>query len=140
MPLPVALLAAGFAVLLFTSSLPLHELAAAAIVLGTISWERSGQLPLWRPAVTLGDASYSLYLTQLFVLGLTRAIWHATVHGGGEGLGVAGLTVVSTMAIIGGAVACYRWIEAPITAALNRLWVAPARARVQPAAASAATQ
>jgi peptidoglycan/LPS O-acetylase OafA/YrhL len=132
------MIAAGFVGLLVTDAIPVHALSAAAIVLGALSWERSGRLPLWSLGVALGDASYSIYLSHVFVLGLTRSLWLAVLHDGGGELAALGFALFSTLVVLAGALACYRWVEAPMTAALHRFWVRPAavRAEVPPAAAA----
>lgn len=129
-------LVAGMVTLLSTHFFPLQELAAAALVLGVVCWERTGKLPAWRLGAALGDASYSLYLTHLFVLGVTRAVWLALFQEGGHGVGAAGFATVSMVAVLAVALACHRWVEAPITQTLHRLWLAPTRAarpQVRPA-------
>jgi peptidoglycan/LPS O-acetylase OafA/YrhL len=126
----VLLIVAGLAGLMSNDSIPVHAASAAAIVLGALLWERSGKLALWQPGVALGDASYALYLTHIFVLGLTRTLWLAVFHDRPGGvLGAAGLAVFSAVVVLAGALACYRFLEAPMTATLQRRWVATARMR-----------
>jgi exopolysaccharide production protein ExoZ len=49
--------------------------AAGLIVLGLVSWERRGTLPKSAFLLSLGDASYAIYLTHLFSLGAVGVIW-----------------------------------------------------------------
>jgi exopolysaccharide production protein ExoZ len=130
----VGLILAGFAGLMLTAFVAVHEIGAAAIVLGTVVWERSGKLRLWQPGVALGDASYSLYLTHTFALSGVKRLWLALLPEAGMA-GALGFAIVSMIAVFPVALACYRWVEAPITAALHRRWVtrAPVRAEAPPA-------
>jgi exopolysaccharide production protein ExoZ len=138
LPVPacMALIVAGFAALMSTDLVPARAIAAAAIVLGALVWERSGTLPLVRTGVALGDASYSIYLTHIFSLGLARTLWLAVLHDSGHRLGAFTFALLSTVAVLLAALACYRWIEAPITAALHRHWATatPASSAVRPPA------
>ena len=68
----------------------------------------------------LGDASYSIYLSHLFVLGAWRAIWSLLAPGH---LGVPQALALSVCALAlcaGAGGACYRWVEAPMTRFLQR--------------------
>jgi exopolysaccharide production protein ExoZ len=49
--------------------------SSIAIVLGVLAWERQFGMPRWRPALWLGDASYSIYLAHLFAFGIVRSLW-----------------------------------------------------------------
>jgi len=140
LPLPVclALIAAGFTGLLCTDAIAVHGVCAAAIVLATLAWERAGRLARWPLGVALGDASYALYLTHVFVLGLTRTLWLGAFHERGGPLAAAGFTLFSTLIVLASALACYRWVEAPVTAALQRRWVTPGRVRPEAPPAAAA--
>jgi len=136
--LALAMLVGGFTGLLCTDAIAVHALCAGAIVLGALSWERSGKLAFLPLGVALGDASYSIYLSHVFMLGLTRSLWLAAFHDGGGTVAALGFALFSTLAVLAGALACYRWVEAPITATLHRLWVHPAaRAADAPPAAAA---
>jgi len=128
----------GFTGLLCTDAIPVHALCAGAIVLGALTWERSGKLALLPFGVALGDASYSIYLSHVFVLGLTRSLWLAAFHDGGGTVAALGFALFSTLIVLASALACYRWVEAPMTTALHRLWVRPAARPVEVPPAAAA--
>lgn len=130
-----ALAAGGFAALLSNDFAPLQMLGASAVVLGTVCWERSGALPRWRPGVLLGDASYSLYLLHIFVLGITRVMWSHVFHDRGGAWGAAGFALLSILALTLAALACFRWIETPLSASLRALWPGPRQPLPLPGAA-----
>ena len=86
--------------------------AALLIVAAAVLAEKASWLPNWRPLRMIGDASYSLYLTHMFTVGLTWSVvrhfaspaaWE--VHAGG--------TILSTLAGTTVALLSYRWIEMP---------------------------
>jgi exopolysaccharide production protein ExoZ len=122
---PAVLIIAGFAVLVLTEYIPAHQGAAVAIVLGAVVWERTGKLPLWKFGTDLGDASYSIYLIHIFVLGVIRTLWGATIGGRDDVLAAAAFVIVATAAVIVVSLACYRWVESPTTSALQRWWTTP---------------
>jgi exopolysaccharide production protein ExoZ len=78
-----------------------------------------------RLLLALGDASYSIYLTHMFALGALGVIWrHAVPHSSLTSAAVfiiAALILCPTMAWF-----CFRFVEQPITALLQRLAL-PAR-------------
>ncbi len=49
------------------------------VVGGLVAMERNGLSITWRPLLLLGDASYSIYLSHLFTLGVCRVLWKAFV-------------------------------------------------------------
>jgi peptidoglycan/LPS O-acetylase OafA/YrhL len=67
--------------------------------------------------VTLGDASYSLYLTHPFAIRPLRNIWMSP-HGGSLPLGL--YVIVCGLVAIAAALIVYRLIEKPTTDALRR--------------------
>lgn len=77
-PLSYVVLIAAFATLLAVEALRLQPrgllsgLPALFILGAAISVERSGLLPRWKLLGLLGDASYSIYLTHVFVIAGTR--------------------------------------------------------------------
>ena len=73
--------------------------------------------------VTLGDASYSLYLTHPFAIRPIRNIWMA-LHSGSLPLGL--YVIVCGLVAIAAALIVYRFIEKPTTDALRR-WSAGLR-------------
>lgn len=118
---PVVLLMTGGGAVLATIALfamqgepptvPLAFPAAALMVFTAVEAERLGWLPTWPALTRIGDASYSLYLTHLFTLGLLwAAIRHlAPIQGYVHVIGV----VVSVLAAVGVALLSYRLIERP---------------------------
>ncbi len=133
------LLAAGFGALVTQSSLvpllssPALEaklssmLAAALIVLGAVALERSAALPrsiLW---LFLGDASYSIYLSHDFALGLARFTWLRFGPAGSTLTQVAVFATFSMVCVLIAASLTYRLLERPLLAAMqSRLPRAPA--------------
>lgn len=93
-------------------------LPAAFLVAGLARLEIDGRIRPPRFAVSLGDASYSLYLTHLFVLSLSGRIW-STAGATGTLLGNA-VFVVSTFCVCCGvALLVYRFAERPLIALGN---------------------
>jgi exopolysaccharide production protein ExoZ len=139
MPVPVAavLIAVGFTVLLvpmtvFPDVRFSNPFAAAAIVLGVVSIEQTRGIGFVIGLGLLGDASYSLYLTHIFTLGLLRVLWEKVgwiSASGGAVFAVLSLVVCSVAAI-----ASYSFIEKPVTRFLNRRWRSIAAARSSNAA------
>jgi exopolysaccharide production protein ExoZ len=50
-------------------------LPAAMAIVGFVSLERNGTVAIIHPLLLLGDASYSIYLTHLFTVGLVSLAW-----------------------------------------------------------------
>ncbi len=102
----------------------LFGVAAALIVAGAVAYERNakgkGKIP--RALVTLGDASYSLYLSHLFVFAILRRFIEP-LNGPGFVPHVLWLMTLGAAALVGGFVS-YRFVERPIlrrlSAATNR--------------------
>lgn len=103
----------------FTRYLILEFVAGA--VLARLWYARGSPLPAWarwksRLWLTLGDASYSIYLTHLFSLGALRVVWGRLAPKSGLsaiGFFVAALVVSSVVGWV-----TYRLLEVPL---LNRL-------------------
>lgn len=110
---PVALMVAGFAALLTLGGVWPWTLlpASVAIVLGALSVDlRSAAL------LSLGDASYSLYLTHPFTLTAMRMIWpHRHSAFWAVSFAIAGVGVSCIVAV-----ASYRMIEKPSLALLSQ--------------------
>ena len=89
---------------------------AGLLVYGSLN----GHLLRWRNdlLLTLGDASYSIYLTHVFTLGLCRFVW-TKFHPGASNL-VTALSFMLLALIVSAIVGwlSYLWIETPL---LNRL-------------------
>jgi hypothetical protein len=69
--------------------------------------------------ISLGDASYSIYLTHVFTLGITRSVW-SSVRIGGSGH-AALYAIISMVAVAVAAVLTYRWVEEPLLRLSKRL-------------------
>lgn len=90
---------------------------AAIIVLGVLASSRSMRWPTW--LIQLGDSSYSLYLTHIFVLGALRAISGKLLSGQPEpwwGWIFMAAALVSSVSI---GYVVYRAIERPLTMRLQ---------------------
>jgi len=93
----------------------------AGVVLARLWYALGSPLPAWarwksRLWLTLGDASYSIYLTHLFSLGALRVVWGRFAPESGlsaVGFFVASLVVCSVVGWV-----TYRLLEVPL---LNRL-------------------
>ena len=121
-PLPAAilLLTGGLVLLVLTRDWPVdgarlipHGLPAAAMVLGTLVIEthrRVARIPLLH---ALGDASYSIYLTQLFSMSAASQLWrklHLDQLPGGLLLFCLATTVAAALT----GWLCYRFVERPL--------------------------
>lgn len=116
-------LCALFAVLLasgLTAIEPLRVViagaAAAGILVLAITLERGGWAASWRPALLVGNASYSIYLTHLFV---TQVVITAAVRLGVVGATAAAGSVAALAITILAGVVAYRLFELPVTRALK---------------------
>jgi exopolysaccharide production protein ExoZ len=99
-------------------------LPAALIVASAVALERSARsrLPAW--LLTLGEASYSIYLTHVFVVPMIYGVVTRLHLLGGGGL----LTAVVVFGLAGSSVtgvAVYFWLERPILAWLRQYKPAP---------------
>jgi exopolysaccharide production protein ExoZ len=119
------LIAAGFTVLL--DPMPVladvrvsSPFAAAAIVLGVVSIEQTRGIGPVSGLTLLGDASYSLYLTHIFTLGLLRVIWSKV--GWVNTSGAVAFALLSLAACPLVAIGSYICVEKPVTRFLNRRW------------------
>jgi len=114
----LALLVVGFACLLsgrhpLGNSILAYLLPAGSIVLGAVSLDAAGRTPNWKLPALLGDASYSVYLSHIFTLGLFRIVWvRLGLDHGSVGFAIAfesaGLALVAIAAVI-----LYRAAEKP---------------------------
>lgn len=87
---------------------------------GAVTLETAHRVAVPRPLKLLGDMSYTVYLSHLFVLGAVGRVWAATMPGAGIGGHAAALLLMLT------AVACYgwlafRWVESPLLDLSHRL-------------------
>lgn len=95
-------------------------LPAALIVLGAVRLETEQRVRMPKPLVMLGDASYSLYLSHVFVLSLAGRL--------GSGLGLTGSIAGNAVFLLGTLLGCcfvalvvHRWVERPLLDAGNRM-------------------
>jgi len=115
-----------------------HIVPAAMIVLGAVAAEQHRPMPRLPFLLLLGDASYSLYLTHIFSLGVARAIW---AHWGFEEvtvLHVLAFAAFSMTLVVLAALAVYLWVEKPMLEQLHRLLKRPAKPAVSLATAGKA--
>jgi peptidoglycan/LPS O-acetylase OafA/YrhL len=89
-------------------------LAPVMIVAGTLALESTLRRAPNRVLHTIGNASYSIYLSHLFFLRISELEWrHFAASGSGEMLNVAYVVVAFTFAIAGG-IAVHYFIERPM--------------------------
>jgi peptidoglycan/LPS O-acetylase OafA/YrhL len=94
--------------------------ASVLILYGSTGLERQGRFWISRPLCFWGDASYSLYLTHVYVIlafGVVYARWPA----GQNGWPKAALLTACLLACGAVGAACHLWVERPLTAAARRL-------------------
>jgi exopolysaccharide production protein ExoZ len=131
--LPWTVLIAGFTVLLWkrpmvdlTDAAPGQTLLAnvlpsAAIVLGAVALEQSKKVARITALAFLGDASYSIYLSHVFSLGIARLTWSKFGLEQDSLMRAAGFAVYSMVAVIIGSVLVYRLVEKPMLILLQQL-------------------
>lgn len=93
---------------------------SALLIYGTVGLEQANRLWTSRRLVFWGDASYSLYLTHVYVIqafGLLYAHWSFVQGGPPKALLAA--TCLATCGLV--AAACHRWVDRPLTTAARRL-------------------
>jgi peptidoglycan/LPS O-acetylase OafA/YrhL len=101
------------------SAWPLAGMAAAGLLISAIVAENGGYKVRWRPALLLGDASYSLYLTHPFV---TQAITKLATYYFVLTQYSSVLVVIITLAVVSFfAVLVFRYIEFPMSQAARKL-------------------
>ena len=89
-------------------------LPASAVVLGVLALEERGILRMHPFLHWLGDASYSVYLSHIFSLGLARYVW-SRLGMEREGLSyAAGFATFGMLIVIFGSWITYRFIEKPM--------------------------
>lgn len=99
--------------------------AGALLVLGLVSREGAGHVAPHRALRAVGDASYSLYLSHLFVITLLARVWARTGH---TGTPAAHAVFIVTAVLLSTAVAmvCYVIVERPVVRKLES-FVRPAK-------------
>lgn len=94
-------------------------IGAAFVMLGVSALDYGQRIPRIGVLMLLGDASYSIYLTHLFTLGLMRTLW---LKAGWTGAWAAvTFAITSLLAIALVAIASYLWIEVPVMT-LSKRW------------------
>ena len=130
-PAAIALIGVGFGILLtgwplgfltpgsFPQIVLGNVLPSAAVIVGAIALERSGWVGE-RPLLHwMGDASYSIYLSHIFSLGVARFVWGRL---GWDGLtGAVSFAVFGMICVMAGAVLIYYSIEKPTLSVLQKL-------------------
>lgn len=95
-----------------------YGLPSALLIAGLAAWESVRPRAMPSALVTLGEASYSLYLFHLLGIGIAWQIWTRL------GLDVAAHPLACFAALAAGAIllglAAHRWVEAPLMARLKR--------------------
>lgn len=131
-PACLAMIAGGF-VLLFTQLLHVPDQAPIAlvvagvpsflIVLGAVMFDKtSASASRVRSALAVGEASYSIYLSHIFVLGAMRAIWSAASMPLDTMWSAVAFAVASLGAIVLGGILSQRLIEKPTLRYGQRVW------------------
>jgi exopolysaccharide production protein ExoZ len=97
-----------------------RPVGAVACVLGTLS---AGYLAKqWNPGILAGDASYSVYLSRLFTLGVLRSVWRLAFPTENSWILAwcyMGLSLLCCL-IVG--ILCHRYLEKPIDRWLRSHW------------------
>lgn len=101
-----------------------YGLPAAVIVAGAVTIERDGGLPEWRWLRLLGDASYSIYLTQLISMAAFAAAW-SRLGLGARAFAVPVFILLDVAVALAAGWLCYRAVERPLLA-----WFSGNRTRV----------
>jgi exopolysaccharide production protein ExoZ len=84
-----------------------------------VSLDQPGHIRRVRPLAYLGDASYSIYLSHIFSLGVLRVAWAKLGLEHSSAIYATAFAVASIIfAIIGGAI-CYRYLETPMLRGLQ---------------------
>ena len=127
--LPLDLRPGSSAELLLGSLLP-----SVTLLLAAVSLENSSGLPKFSWLTLLGDASYSLYLTHIFSLGIARLLW-AKAGLERESIALVAAYAVFAMALaVSIAVVTYRYVENPTHTRLlawYRRWKSALASRLQ---------
>jgi exopolysaccharide production protein ExoZ len=96
-------------------------LPAIAVVLGALSLEARGKLPMSPILRALGDASYSIYLSHLFVIGALRPLLAKLVNAAPFWSAAAMFLALAMVASAMGGILVHRSIERPLLKWLRRL-------------------
>jgi exopolysaccharide production protein ExoZ len=99
---------------LFLSSGRTGALVTLILMAVLLCEARGAGIPKWRPLLLLGDASYSIYLWQVF------ALQFVFVLGRHFHISPTLLAITASLGAIGGGIIAYLLIERPLLAALHR--------------------
>jgi exopolysaccharide production protein ExoZ len=95
-------------------------LCCSLIVYAVVAWEKNHGLPRLTGLLSLGDASYSLYLGHLFALGAARVLWSRIGPATPSTFSAAGFAAFGLLSSVVVAIGLYRLAEKPITRKLRR--------------------
>jgi exopolysaccharide production protein ExoZ len=115
--LPVGFLAIGLRDFIHGPRVLLWGIPAAMMVIGALTLERNNMLPRLKILQVLGDASYSIYLFQVFALSLSSIIVSRFPIQGPAQLLLVILSVILVSILIG--MAANYFLERPITRYLS---------------------
>jgi peptidoglycan/LPS O-acetylase OafA/YrhL len=93
--------------------------AAALVVLGAISCERAGLVPVLPIMQRLGDSSYSLYLTHALLLSALGQVWRRLPFAGAH-IGIVAFIFVAVALSLALGWLTYRYLELPLLRSLRR--------------------
>lgn len=88
---------------------------AVALVLGTVSLEQAGRLPLFGPLTYLGNSSYSIYLWHTLAISVVAKV--AMSHGVAADIAVLVSTISGTLL----GIAAYELVEKPLRSVFKSL-------------------
>ncbi len=111
-----------------------YGLAAMAMVVGLVGWERRGDFKVPPLLATLGSASYSIYLTHILSIGTIWQIFR--VFGAENRLPPWGAYLLLVTGAAAAGVAMSYLVEKPVIALVRRRLIAFKAPRLQPGMAS----
>jgi exopolysaccharide production protein ExoZ len=95
-------------------------ISAAAMVAGSLALEETARAAPSLLFLTIGNASYSIYLSHLFFLRLAELTWVRLSLFGSSGIADAIYVVLATTLSVAGGICVYYLIERPILSLRNR--------------------
>lgn len=95
--------------------------ASVLLVLGWVMHESRGEVQVPSLLVSLGDSSYSLYLSHVFVISAVGRVWAAVIPGQSWAHHLLFVVVGTASACISGHL-IHRWIELPLLNLAHRSW------------------
>jgi exopolysaccharide production protein ExoZ len=99
-----------------------NALPAAVVVFGTLLLEPILRRRPWPFLALLGDASYSMYVSHVFLLGVARTIWARTGLEWISAPYAIAFGMLSLILTVIGTLIVYRWLEIPILRELQGLY------------------